>query len=202
MADVFLASQSPRRRELLEQIGVQYTVLNVDVAEVRQRDEPPEAYVRRLATEKSQAGWQQLQRQAAEQGLSLRPVLGADTLVELDGEVFEKPLDQTHGLAMIAALSGRTHKVLSAVALTDARGTEIRLSSTEVTFRTISPAEALRYWQSGEPEGKAGGYAIQGMGAVFVQHLSGSYSGVVGLPLSETCELLASYHVALWREAR
>lgn len=199
MADVYLASQSPRRRELLTQIGVQYHVLAVDVAEVQLPGEGPETYVRRLAADKSRAGWQELHRQHTSAGLPLRPVLGADTLIEVDGEVLEKPRDQAHALAMLARLSGRTHRVLTAVALTDDRGTAIRLSSTDVTFRTVTEAEALRYWQTGEPEGKAGGYAIQGLGGVLVQHLSGSYSGVVGLPLHETRELLDDYGVPLWQ---
>lgn len=201
MADVYLASQSPRRRELLAQIGVQYQVLPVAVAEIQQPGESPETYVRRLAGDKSRAGWQWLQAERQSRGLLLRPVLGADTLIELDGQVLEKPVDQAHGLAMMALLSARTHRVLTAVALTDERGTEIRLSSTEVTFHRVSEQEALRYWQTGEPEGKAGGYAIQGLGAVLVQHLSGSYSGVVGLPLHETRILLEDYGVPLWQPA-
>lgn len=201
MADVYLASQSPRRRELLTQIGVQYQVLPVEVAEIQQPGESADTYVRRLAGDKSRAGWQWLQAENSACGLPLRPVLGADTLIELDGQVLEKPRDQTHALAMMATLSARTHRVLTAVALTDGRGTAIRLSSTEVTFRPVSQQEALRYWHTGEPEGKAGGYAIQGFGAVFVQHLSGSYSGVVGLPLHETRELLQAYGVPLWLPA-
>lgn len=199
MADVYLASQSPRRRELLTQIGVQYQVLAIGVAEIQQPGESPEAYVRRLAADKSRAGWQWLQQQPASTGLPLRPVLGADTLIDLDAEVLEKPRDRDHALAMMARLSGRTHRVLTAVTLTDDRGTAIRLSSTEVTFRTVTEQEALRYWQTGEPQGKAGGYAIQGLGGVLVQHLSGSYSGVVGLPLHETRELLDDYGVPLWQ---
>lgn len=201
MADVYLASQSPRRRELLTQIGVQYQVLPVEVAEIQQAGESPDTYVQRLAGDKSRAGWQWLLAEHHARGLPLRPVLGADTLIELDGQVLEKPLDQAHALAMMAMLSARSHRVLTAVALTDERGTAIRLSSTEVTFRDISASEALRYWQTGEPEGKAGGYAIQGLGAVLVQHLSGSYSGVVGLPLQETRGLLEDYGVPLWRPA-
>lgn len=201
MANLYLASQSPRRRELLSQIGVQYQVLSVCVPEEQQSGESPEVYVQRLACEKSQAGWKHLhslslspERAAV---LPLRPVLGADTLIELDGQVLEKPADETDALAMMAALSGRSHRVLSAVALTGAQGTLSRLSSTEVRFRPVSQGEALRYWQTGEPADKAGGYGIQGLGAIFVEHLSGSYSGVVGLPLSETRELLEEYGVAV-----
>lgn len=195
MADLYLASQSPRRRELLSQIGVKYQVLSVHVPEEQQAGESPQAYVQRLACEKSQAGWQQLSASAG--GTPLEPVLGADTLIEIDGRVLEKPADEADALAMMATLSGRAHRVLSAVALTSSQGTSSRLSSTEVVFRPVSPEEALRYWRTGEPVDKAGGYAIQGLGAIFVERLSGSYSGVVGLPLSETRELLEEYGVAV-----
>ncbi|WP_439133176.1 Maf family protein [Pseudomaricurvus sp.] len=197
MVDLYLASQSPRRRELLSQIGVQYQVLSVNVPEQQASHESPEGYVQRLAHEKSLAGWQYLTGLPETDSLPVRPVIGADTLIELDGQVLEKPEDEADALAMMAALSGRAHRVLSAVALTSEQGTIGRLSSTEVVFHSVSPDEALRYWRTGEPTGKAGGYAIQGLGAVFVKSLSGSYSGVVGLPLSETRELLEEYGVAV-----
>lgn len=195
MADLYLASQSPRRRELLSQIGVKYQVLSVAVPEEQQAGESPEAYVQRLACEKSQAGWQQLT--SSTDDTPPGPVLGADTLIEVDGRVLEKPANEADALSMMAALSGRSHRVLSAVALTSTQGTRSRLSSTEVVFRKVSPDEALRYWRTGEPVDKAGGYAIQGLGAIFVERLSGSYSGVVGLPLSETRELLEEYGVTV-----
>jgi septum formation protein len=119
-----------------------------------------------------------------------RPVLGSDTVVVADGVVYGKPLDRPDGLAMLAALSGRTHQVMTAVALATAGGVAQKLSRTQVTMRGISPAEAAAYWDTGEPQGKAGGYAIQGRGALFIEHISGSYSGVMGLPLYETAQLL------------
>ncbi len=198
MADLYLASQSPRRRELLSQIAVQFQVVSVNVPEVPGVGESPVDYVTRLALEKSQAGWRQLQQNMGAD-VELAPVLGADTLIELDGRVLEKPVNEADGVAMLAALSGREHRVLSAVALTDAGGSQSRLSVTKVQFRRIDPDEAHRYWQTGEPQDKAGGYAIQGLGAVFVEQLCGSYSGVVGLPLAETRQLLDEYAVAYWQ---
>ena len=124
--------------------------------------------------------------------------LGADTIVVCDGEIFGKPRDQAHAIAMLTALSGKAHRVLSAVALVDATRAAVDVSETAVFFRTISPEECLTYWQTGEPLGKAGGYAVQGYGAVFVQKIEGSYSGVVGLPLAETEQLLREFNVPLW----
>jgi septum formation protein len=124
------------------------------------------------------------------------PVLAADTAVLLDDTIFGKPRDRADGMAMLARLAGRTHRVLTAVALAGATGVAFRLSATEVRLRAISAAECAAYWDSGEPRDKAGGYAIQGRGAVFVEHLSGSYSGVVGLPLFETAQLLGAAGVA------
>ncbi|GAB3094134.1 septum formation inhibitor Maf [Aestuariicella hydrocarbonica] len=199
MVDLYLASQSPRRRELLAQIGVQYQVLEVNVPERQQSNESPREYVQRLAQEKSQAGWRCLtdaNRRA--DAKMVCPVLGADTLIEFQGRVLEKPENEADEVAMLGALSGQTHRVLSAVALTSERGTAVKLSVTDVRFRPLSEQEVRRYWRTGEPADKAGGYGIQGLGAVFVEHLSGSYSGVVGLPLNETRELLEDYGVAYW----
>ena len=179
---LYLASQSPRRRELLAQIGVEHQVVRVDVDETPRPNEPAQDYVRRLAFAKARTG------------LALRPdglVLGADTAVVLDGRILGKPDGAAHAMDMLLALAGREHRVLSGVALV-ARGHEaFRLSDSRVSFRQISAAEAAAYWASGEPADKAGGYAIQGRGAVFVAHLAGSYSGVMGLPLYETAQLLA-----------
>lgn len=194
MVALYLASQSPRRRELLAQIGVKHTQINVNVTEQQAPLESPVDYVQRLAAEKSEAGWQQL----VSQGLPRAPVLGADTIVECEGQVLEKPKDEADGLAMLALLSARVHRVLTAVALTSDRGQEVRLSCTEVTFAAISLQQAKRYWQTGEPIDKAGGYGIQGLGAVFVEHIVGSYSGVVGLPLAQTAQLLDNFDVAYW----
>ncbi|MFM1886619.1 MAG: hypothetical protein RL026_1776 [Pseudomonadota bacterium] len=182
-AVLLLASASPRRRELLAQIGVAHEVRPTDVDESPRPGEVAEALVQRLACAKAEAGLA---------AAGDRPVLGADTIVVLGGRVLGKPRDRAEGLAMLQALSGRRHRVLSAVALA-CRGwpTQCRLSVSEVSFRAITTAEAEAYWASGEPVDKAGGYAIQGRAAVFIEDLHGSYSGVMGLPLFETAELLA-----------
>lgn len=196
---VYLASGSPRRRALLEQIGVAYQVLAVAVDESIVPGESAGAYVRRLALAKATAGLEASRSAPA-------PVLAADTAVVLDGAILVKPTDRADGERMLEALSGRTHEVLTAVALAirgvaaaDGQAMESRLSRSEVTFRTIPPAEARRYWESGEPKDKAGGYAVQGLAAVFIADLHGSYSGVMGLPLYETAELLDAAGIARWR---
>ena len=180
---VYLASTSPRRRELLNQIGVSHRVLTVSVPEQRRPNEAPETFVVRTALAKARAGWSLLapgQR---------APVLGADTAVVLDDRVLGKPRGRDDALAMLRELSGRTHRVMTAVALID--GDEhSRLSVSKVRWRELSDSECLAYWRSGEPRDKAGAYGIQGLGAVFVEHLEGSYSGVMGLPLFETAQLL------------
>jgi len=181
---IYLASTSPRRRELLQQIGIRFETLAVTVEECRAPDETPVDYVQRVALAKAQAGWAVLGARA------VRPVLGADTEVVIDGEVLGKPQDREHGLAMLARLSGRTHEVLSAVAVVAGPRVLTRLSRSTVSFRVMTVAECAAYWATGEPLGKAGGYAIQGRGALFVAELHGSYSGVMGLPLCETGELL------------
>jgi septum formation protein len=192
---VYLASESPRRRELLRQIGVPFRVLAVPVDESVRAGEAADAYVTRLAEAKAGSGW------GVAQAAGVAPVLGADTAVVVDGQIFGKPTDQGHALRMLAALSGRTHEVLTAVALCTAAGCVNRLSRSKVTFRPIGADERLAYWQSGEPQGKAGAYAIQGLAGVFVAGLCGSYSGVMGLPLFETAALLDAAGVARWRSA-
>lgn len=187
MAVIVLASASPRRRELLAQIGVAHVVQPANIPEVPAPGETPEDYVRRLARAKARAGWRAAEGQM--------PALGADTEVVLDGEVLGKPRDRSHALDMLGRLSGREHRVLSAVALVDGAREAVRLSESIVRFRTIGPAEAVVYWETGEPRDKAGAYAIQGRGALFVAHLSGSYSGVMGLPLYETGELLREFGI-------
>ncbi len=181
---IVLASASPRRRELLTQIGVPHVVLAVDLDESAQPGEAPAALARRLAREKAVAG-----RMRDGGG---RAALGSDTIVVLDGEVYGKPRDAADARRMLGALSGRSHEVMSAVALALPGGGPVRdaLSVTEVRMRALAPAEIDAYWASGEPEGKAGAYAIQGLGAVFIEHIRGSYSGVMGLPLYETASLL------------
>ncbi len=182
---VHLASGSPRRRELLNQIGVPFQVLQVTVDESVLPGESPEAYVARPPTLTPAAAGQ---IRPAASAAAVRP---APTTVVLDGRILGKPVDAEDGQRMLLDLSGRTHAVLTAIALANSAGVQSRVSRSEVTFRKITAAEALDYWNSGEPRDKAGAYAIQGRAAVFVKDLHGSYSGVMGLPLYETAELLA-----------
>ena len=193
---IYLASGSPRRRELLAQIGVPFQVLDVTVDEARQPREAPDAYVVRLARQKADAGWR------ARPLRNPSPVLAADTTVVLDGEILGKPNDRSDGEQMLRALGGRTYEVLTAVVVVMAQGLISRTSRSEVTFRAISGAEARDYWATGEPQDKAGGYAIQGAAAIFVANLRGSYSGVMGLPLFETAELLQQAGVPHWSYSR
>jgi len=184
-----LASVSPRRRELLSQIGVPHIVAGADIDESVVAGETPRDYVIRLARSKALA--------VRGGGQSL-PVLAADTTVVVGGRIFGKPRDRTDAVYMLGELSGRTHEVLTAVALANSHGVTERLSSSAVRFRMISPEECAAYWETGEPRDKAGGYAIQGLGAVFIESLSGSYSGVMGLPLFETGELLGAAGIKYW----
>ena len=180
---LILASQSPRRRELLLQLGINHQALHVDVDEAVQPDESAADYVTRLAAEKAWAGW----HSQPENGPCA--VLAADTAVVVDGQILGKPRDKDDGVAMLALLSGRTHEVYTGVALVDGE-LHTALSRSRVSFRSIAPNEVQAYWLSGEPVDKAGGYAIQGLGALFISRLEGSYSGVMGLPLFETADLL------------
>lgn len=193
--DLYLASSSPRRRELLQQIGVCFQAFSVDVCEAPKENEPPDVYVQRLSQAKAEAGWQYVAQQALSRGMPRKPVLGADTSVIQDERILGKPESFDDYLINLLSLAGNTHQVLSSVTVTDGERTETSLSKTEVTFATISPAEAEAYWASGEPQDKAGGYGIQGLGAIFVQRISGSYSGVVGLPLEKAVVLLRSFKV-------
>jgi septum formation protein len=186
---VYLASQSPRRRDLLQQIGVPFRPVEIAVDESVRHGEAAPDYVVRLAVAKAEAGWQVIRAGC---------VLGADTAVVLDGRILGKPRDYDDAVCMLGELSGRTHAVLTAVALCDATGTAWRLSQSEVSFRTIVAQECSAYAQTGEPLDKAGAYAIQGYGAVFVEQLRGSYSGVMGLPLFETAALLAGAGLPPW----
>ena len=189
--DLYLASASPRRKQLLEQLGLRFEVAAADVDETPLAGEAPVDYVLRLARAKAEAAARRLGNPAA-------PVLAADTAVVLETAILGKPRDREDGLAMLARLSGRRHQVLSAVALWRAGHLETALSRSEVRFRGISAEEARSYWESGEPADKAGGYAIQGLGAVFVEHLEGSFSGVMGLPLFETVALLQKASVRVF----
>lgn len=181
---ILLASASPRRSALLTQIGVEHQVRPVDIDERIQPGEAPAQYVRRLAIAKAEALWSRLMEQ------DRQPVLGSDTSVALGNEVLGKPADRADGLQMLQRLSARTHQVYTAVALRHAAGCEFRLSVSDVTFRALSRTEMEAYWRCGEPVDKAGGYAIQGQAALFIERMAGSYSGIVGLPLFETAELL------------
>jgi septum formation protein len=198
---VYLASASPRRRELLSQIGVPFQVLSVDVDESIAAGEVAERYVSRLARAKAAAGL--TRRIAAQHGPAAgAPVLGADTAVVAGGAILGKPVDCKDAERMLGLLSARTHEVLTAVALATDDGVLSRLSRSEVTFREITPEEARDYWNTGESCDKAGAYAIQGYGAVFVSGLRGSYSGVMGLPLYETAQLLRAAGVPCWLETK
>lgn len=192
-----LASASPRRRELLAQLGVSFTVAPADIDEGVKPGEAPQVYVRRMAISKAREGY--AQAVAAGNG-SGRIVLGADTTVAVDNLILGKPEDMADAIRMLEQLSGRTHLVLSAVAVTDGKRLEDRTSITEVSFRNIRADEGAAYWATGEPCDKAGAYAVQGLGALFVQELKGSYTGVVGLPLYETAELLTLFGCRLGLE--
>lgn len=180
---LYLASKSPRRRELLARLGVEFHVLDVDVPEVRGGDEPVVEYVRRVAAEKADAG-------LALTGEGL--VIGSDTEVALDGRVFGKPRDAADARSMLLDLSGRTHQVITAVTLVGPGSSAEALSISDVTFAPLDDVQIARYVDSGEFEGKAGAYAIQGAAEAFIRRLTGSYSGVMGLPLFETAQLLGA----------
>lgn len=193
MATLYLASGSPRRRELLTQIAVPFLTQIAPIDENALPDESPIAYVERLARAKAQAGL------AALADTADAVVLGADTAVVLDGRILGKPAGRDEALATLSALSGRTHQVLTAVALVSRERLESRVVTSQVTFRALAQAEIEAYWASGEPQDKAGCYGIQGLGAVFVSQLHGSYSAVVGLPLCETAGLLAEFAIPCWQ---
>ncbi|MEY3338863.1 MAG: hypothetical protein RL245_1855 [Pseudomonadota bacterium] len=194
-ASICLASASPRRGELLRQIGVSYVVQPANLDEAERSGESPAEYVERLARAKAEWVWQARQQSRLEP----LPVLGSDTTVTVNGLVLGKPRDEAALLNTFAQLSGREHEVLSAVALVTASGIHARLSRTRVRFRVVTSDEVRTYWATGEPRDKAGGYAIQGYGAVFIESIAGSYSGVMGLPLAETAELLVAAGVQLWQ---
>lgn len=191
---IYLASRSPRRRELLSQIGVRFHLLlfrerpgeGPDVEEISMPGEKPDLYVERMARAKAEAGW----RRMLQRNLPIAPVLAADTTVALDGKIYEKPVDRREAFEMLESLSGRTHEVLTAVALKQDDWVESSLSRSEVRFKTLSAREIEQYVAIGESDDKAGAYAIQGRAGRFVVELRGSYSGVMGLPLYETAELL------------
>jgi septum formation protein len=183
---LYLASASPRRSELLTQLGLRFEVLPVDVDESRTRGEAGADYVCRLAMCKARDA-------RATLGFAAAPVLAADTAVVVDDDIFGKPSNQDDAVRMLTALSGRVHEVFTAVAALDGSKEGYRLSRTRVRFRPVSKAQMTNYWQTGEPAGKAGAYAIQGLGAVLIEEIHGSYTGVMGLPLFETAHLLTDF---------
>ena len=196
---VYLASRSPRRRELLKQIGIAFELLllredlrrGADVDEAPAPGESPAAYVSRVARAKTEAGW----RRIASRRLLPHPVLAADTTVVLHGGIVGKPADARSAQQLLRRLSGQTHQVMTAVAVARDARVETVLSTSAVEFRELADDEIRRYVASGEPLDKAGAYAIQGRAAVFVRAISGSYSGIMGLPLFETAELLGRFDV-------
>jgi len=192
---LILASASSRRSALLTQIGVAHRILPAHIDEQRFAGEGLEVCVTRLAIQKAQRVRAQLPAG------TLLPVLGADTAVVIEDELLGKPRARAQALQMLTRLSGRAHRVLSAVALVTDAGISSALSDSEVRLRTLTAAEAAAYWDSGEPRDKAGGYAIQGLGAVFIEALRGSYSGVMGLPLFETAQLLQAAGLPYWGTA-
>jgi septum formation protein len=196
---IYLASRSPRRRELLSQIGVRYHLLLFrsrpesppDVDESILPNEQPDSYVERVARAKAQAGWRLLRLR----NLPFAPVLAADTAVTLDNLILGKPTDRKEAAEMLAALSGRRHEVLTAVALMRDERVDSLISRSEVQFKQLTPEEIAQYVASGECDDKAGAYAIQGRAAAHVSRICGSYSGIMGLPMHETAQLLRALRV-------
>lgn len=182
MTTIALASASPRRRELLSQLGVDYQVVKIDVDESQWPEESAPAYVARLAKAKASAGFAAVAQQM--------PALGADTIVVVDGQVLGKPKDQADFMRMMQLLQGRSHQVMTAVAVVHAQGVEASTVTTDVWFGPLTEAAMMAYWQTGEPHDKAGGYGIQGIAGRFIEKINGSYFAVVGLPLFETSQLL------------
>jgi septum formation protein len=198
---IYLASRSSRRRELLKQIGVSFEVLllregsgrEADFDETPLPDETPGDYVLRIARIKAEAGWMRL----GQRRMVRAPVMSADTTVEIEGRALAKPGTREEAIEFLRLLSGKTHEVHTAVALKFDARIEVALSSTQVGFREVEEREIRQYVTSGEPMDKAGGYGIQGRAAVFIRSIAGSYSGVMGLPLFETGQLLAKFGYAI-----
>lgn len=190
---LYLASQSPRRRELLGQLGATFSILDVDVAEVPFPEEVPIDYVQRVARDKALEGWASLTREAQADAL----VIASDTEVVLEQRIFGKPKDADDAVDMLQALSGHTHEVISAVCVVSGKREASDVCVSRVRFAALSEADITAYVATGEPFGKAGAYAIQGRGATLIEYLEGSYSGVMGLPLFETARLLRGFGVAV-----
>ena len=189
--DLILASASPRRVDILNQIGVRFSVAPADINESQLINESSAEFVCRLASQKAKTGY--------DSHIGSQSALGADTIVLCDEQIFGKPKDYSDSKRMLGQLSGRAHKVISAVAINNGVESVVLMSETSVIFRIISEQEFLNYWSTGEPVGKAGSYAIQGLGSIFVESIQGSYSGVVGLPIAETCRLLRHFKVPIWQ---
>ncbi|WP_317930960.1 Maf family protein [Halioxenophilus sp. WMMB6] len=189
--DLILASQSPRRREILQQIGVRFCVQSADIEERHEAHEAAAQYAQRLAEEKALTV-------ARLRGDGI-PVLGADTIGVCAGHILEKPVDESHARAMLQQMSATTHQVISALAITNGEQLASAVCTTQVKFRALTDAEIARYWQTGEPQDKSGGYAIQGFGAVFVESITGSYSNVVGLPIESLVPLLQQFAIPFWQ---
>lgn len=194
--DVVLASTSPRRKELLQQIGVRFNQIKVDINEDVLGNEDPQAYVLRLAKEKAVTGFEQLTEFQQSQSV----VLAADTTVVCDGCILSKPTSLSHSQIILRKLSGRTHQVMTGIALHSKDRIYESVVITNVTFRNLTEKEIEAYWQTGEPQDKAGSYGIQGLAAIFIENIQGSYSNVVGLPLCETSEFLKQFGVPLWQD--
>ncbi|UZD67625.1 Maf-like protein [Marinobacter sp. AN1] len=188
---VILASASPRRADLLRQLGLSFDTQPVAIDETPRPGEEPEAYVQRLAREKALAGYQQV-------GQAEALVIGSDTTVVLEHRILGKPVDREEAKSMLQALSGRTHQVMTGVALTTSDGTKVSVSTTDVEFRSLDEREIDAYCDTGEPMDKAGAYGIQGRGGAFVASIKGSYSAVVGLPLDVTAGLLTGAGLPVW----
>ena len=191
---LILASASPRREKLLRQLGVNFVSEPQDIIEEKRIDESPEKFVKRMAEGKASSAFGKRKEKDI-------VVVASDTSVVCDKRGLGKPKDKSDGIKMLLTLSNKTHRVLSAVTVANTLRYKSTVSETSVSFREISEIEAECYWDSGEPEGKAGGYAIQGCGAVFVQSINGSYSGVMGLPLFQTAQLLSEFGIHSWQSA-
>lgn len=191
---IYLASQSPRRQELLRQIGVPFQLLPGEIDETPRPGEAPDDYVCRMAREKAQAGWQVRKQR----GLPEAPLLAADTSVVLGKKILGKPENPGHACDMLLSLSGNRHEVMTAIAVTNENKTIVRLSTTQVTMAAFDRQQAEAYIATGEPVDKAGAYGIQGFGAVLVESIEGCYSSVVGLPLRETATALLEFHITPW----
>jgi septum formation protein len=190
---IYLASRSPRRRQLLKQVGISFEMRPVNIDEMMEKGETPADYVCRMARAKAEQGWLSLMQRK----LPLRPLLAADTVVVLRGKIIGKPDSLAHGRKMLSSLSGQTHKVLTAVAVISKDKIQESLSTTTIRFRDISQSEITSYLNGTESHDRAGSYAMQGRAAIFIIKISGSYSGALGLPIFETAQLLEKFNIKI-----